>query len=905
MGVARSFRSLMRWSLLGAVTALAPGGGQARPLYPTPQFLADPQVGYQVIVADFNRDGRPDMAALTYLVYSDSRATVSLGKEDGGFEPAEVVPLGFFGSTLSSIAVGDFNGDGFPDLAGYIHYDGVGGDRVEVNLGRGNGGFVSWATAGIPTGDNPSGPGVLVAADLNADGRDDLVAANTGLVQQTVAAILSSAGSSLTVLPFKAGTRPVGIAVADFNGDRKPDLAVAGNFSFDLDTTLVLHVGNGDGTFTRGTQLTVPGLASSLVTTDFNADSNVDLLVSGTGGGRVVFSAGDGTLFPGSGFLPCCAESPATGDFNGDGLPDVAGVVSGNLGVFIGSGGGAFVAQPTVPSGGGPAVAADFSGDNRLDAAVGGSNAVFFGDGNGSLFAPRRQSTGPVSRSWAVGDVNGDGHPDMACGGAGDSVTVLLGAGGGVFGPPLSYLAGEAPVDVALGDLNGDGRQDIVAANNRPKIDPGTLHAYWEVSVLLGAGSGLFAAPLAYRLDTVPAGVSVGEFNGDGLLDVATALPSGGVAAVLYGYGNGTFRSDLRFPVGLVARGVVTGDFNRDGRGDLAVPNIGSDDVSILIGNGDGSFQPQIRYPANGSPGALAIGDFDADGIQDLAVSNQVGYPQGTINFFGGFSILFGRGDGSFGPAQMADHGQDPSPAAVSDVNGDGVDDVIVAYRTLYSVSVAFGTRAGTFGPPQRFGIWPDPAAVAAADLDGDDRPDLLVGVGDGVYSSPAQSVSLASLFNQGCAGDADLDGVCDGTDNCSQTLNPDQADADADGRGDVCDNCPTVPNQRQDPCACDLTCDRALDVLVSFRSEFGRGSGALTWRTSHETQIAGFNILRLESGGSTQINRSLIPCVACLSGAGSTYSFLLPRHRSGRGLYVEVVDIRGGTQLFGPAERQ
>jgi hypothetical protein len=216
----------------------------------------------------------------------------------------------------------------------------------------------------------------------------------------------------------------------------------------------------------------------------------------------------------------------------------------------------------------------------------------------------------------------------------------------------------------------------------------------------------------------------VGDFNGDGLLDLAVANEGtwpnfrDGSVSVLLGNGDGTFQTARNFPAGIAPWSVAVGDFNGDGNQDLAVANFGSNNVSILLGNGDGSFQ-QVNYAAGSSPRSVAVGDFDGDGLPDLAVASA----SGTVR------VLLGNGDGSFQTTHVSYvAGGFPSSAAVADFDGDGFPDLAVANSNSNDVSVLLndGIWRGP-SPPPGGGRFPDAAgrpgtapvsrALAVADL--------------------------------------------------------------------------------------------------------------------------------------------------------------------------------------------
>ncbi len=331
---------------------------------------------------------------------------------------------------------------------------------------------------------------------------------------------------------YDAGSGPDSVAVGDFNGDGKPDLAVA-NYG---DGTVSVLLGNGDGTFQAA----------------------------------VSYGAGSGPA------------SVAVGDFNGDGKADlvVANSTDGTVSVLLGNGDGTFQAAVNYGAGSGPASVAvgDFNGDGKADLVVGNCNdgvvSVLLGNGDGTFQAAVSYGTGSGPASVAVGDFNGDGKADLAVATYTDgTVSVLLGNGDGTFQAAVSYGTGSNPASVAVGDFNGDGKADLAVAN----YGDGT------VSLLLGNGDGTFQAAVNYGTGSNPASVAVGDFNGDGEADLAVANYNDGTVSVLLGYGDGTFQAAVNYGTGSNPASVAVGDFNGDGKPDLAVANGGNNSVSILL----------------------------------------------------------------------------------------------------------------------------------------------------------------------------------------------------------------------------------------------------------------------------------------------------------------------------------
>ena len=183
--------------------------------------------------------------------------------------------------------------------------------------------------------------------------------------------------------------------------------------------------------------------------------------------------------------------------------------------------------------------------------------------------------------------------------------------------------------------------------------------------MLIGEGNGHFQTNVDYGVGIFPTAVTLGDFNGDGYLDIAVAAGNGNTLSIFLGNGDGTFKPQMGFGTGNIPYAVVAADLNQDNKLDLVVANSGGDDVSVLIGNGDGTFQARMDYPAGSNPNSVATGDFNGDGFLDLAVatSNCPTYPAcgaGTV------SIILGNGDGTFQIPSHHSTGTNTDPYAVA-----------------------------------------------------------------------------------------------------------------------------------------------------------------------------------------------------------------------------------------------
>ncbi len=301
------------------------------------------------------------------------------------------------------------------------------------------------------------------------------------------------------------------------------------------------------------------------------------------------------------------------------------------------------------------------------------------------------------------------------------------------FGAPAFYNTGEAPQGLAVGDFNGDGILDLVTAND---------FAEGTVSVLLGNGDGSFQPPVDYAVGPFPWAVVVRDFNNDGLLDLAVSQSRDSTVTILLGDGQGGFQLAGSFGAGQGgANGMAVGDFNGDGNLDLAVGNSAGATVSILLGNGDGTFLPAVSYASSGYPYSVAAGDVNQDGILDLVVTDALG---------SGVHRLLGRGDGTFHAAVGYSTGPaSPSDVALADVNGDGNLDVITSNQNPGSLSVLLGFGNGTFQNSLNFPAGPGASSVAVADFNarglldlvtanpGNETVSALRGNGNGTFQNP------------------------------------------------------------------------------------------------------------------------------------------------------------------------
>jgi hypothetical protein len=722
-------------------------------------------------LGDFERDGDLDAVSagetgLTQFSFNDGLGVLTNG--------VSVTPLPV-GSPVNALGVADFNRDGYLDVAlargatkdvvlllddhaggytqqpfpapngepedvalGDVNRDGAvdvvlavqNANEVNVLLGDGGGGF-----SGSELFDVAGPQGGVALGDFTRDGILDVVT-SAGFAYVTGV----GDGTGKFGSPDIWGGDPVHVAVGDIESDGDLDLGgvnPGGTLSLQYAVTSQTCP---QSSFARAGRLQpVPNGATAMVSGDWNGDGIPDLATAGTvalsiltSDGRLGFSSAVDLGLAASG----SPKSITVADFDLDGDPDLA-VTTQTLEVLLYKNtAGVFSGAGTVPHPGWAAYAVtsgDFNGDGAPDLVVLsrlGASLTFYAGGGDLGFGPAVLTViglGSLS-AIAPGDIDGDGHLDVVV--ASDSNNLVRwykgdGAGGFALGGAGDYPVGAFPGSVAVGDLNGDFRPDVAVSN--------TLSD--DVTILLNAGGGTFLPPTFFAAGDAPFSVVVGNANGDGRPDLVVANRDTNDVTVLLGDGSGGFPTSRRVPGANAPNVALLFDADRNGNADLAVANWPSStggSVHVLPGEGLGDFGP-VQVPG-GSSGPVAAADFDRDGRPDL-VTGDPGNPE----------ILFhrGKGDGTFEAPISSPAVAVVTSLGVGDFDRDGVPDVVAS--TGAAVAVMLGDGAGTFASQPAFFPLPDTGGLAVADFDHDGKLD--------VAKSDTTPGTLTVLFGDGAGG--------------------------------------------------------------------------------------------------------------------------------------------------------
>lgn len=718
-------------------------------------------------------------------------------------------------TAFRQVAVADINSDGNPDL---VFTDGN-GYSIWVMLGDGTGKFTEAPNSRFHAG---NGPMTVVAADFNNDGKLDLAVLNhftepLTFFRSSYAIFFGNGAGGFTPGPIQLTSAIAdSMITGDFNNDGIPDLAFAGTDGVSL------LLGSGDGVF-RAAGLPFGRAAVFLLSGDFNNDGFLDLAVSDSNASPLSIYLGTGT----GQFLKPSAASPVprnsfaagvAGDWNHDGLPDLAILGSGKLTTLLGDGKGSFRTVATLPAENStllPQSVADFDSDGNLDLLIMGPNyaLILAGDGTGNFRGAQYVPMSTPSSYAFAADVNHDGKPDViAFNGqvklnslktlpvspatlkfhayAGQTSVPPIAVGTGSLAPLavtsdqpwVQYISGQVTVDpstlfpgihqaklrftapgyfgrevsisldiaapsgtltkrsaialdhassnikeIQLADFNADGKPDLL------------LQSYPQLSIRLNDGAGTFQAPVTFP---VAAGTqAVADFDGDGKLDVVILSTRG---IFLYsGDGAGNLRPGRLASSGdpVYAFSVKVADFNLDGFPDLVIGSSGDTPIQLFLNDGHSNFR-EVKAPVPGSRldyggYIFQIADYNGDGFPDLAFASDRGQA---------IYIALGDGTGHFETVQTVV--LSPDDRGITLVSGDWNHDGIIDLAAVSSavsmgnklpngtLAVMLGNDDGLFRVTRRplLSVTASESLIAA-DFDGDGNPDLAIAT-DGITTT-------------------------------------------------------------------------------------------------------------------------------------------------------------------------
>lgn len=534
-----------------------------------------------------------------------------MGLGTGSFATALNLPAG---NQPSSVTYGDYNGDGTTDIACSNFAD----TSVSVFLGAGAGNFLAAASHKVLFR-----PSALISADINQDGLSDIaiVSSNSSNIVTLTASGAGNFNPPITHVLSNAASL---LLAGDYNYDGHVDIVAAINGSE------AILAGNGTGNFAAPVYYAVGGFVNQgLAQGDFDQDGRPDIAACVNNGGNpynvsVLISCHD-TLFCFG--TPVVKAATAYGgrliiaDINNDGNSDAlaADAPNGMVAVYTSNVTGNFTNSQNLPSASPTGcAAADLNNDGHTDLAFSdnswNSASVRLNNGAGSFPSYTNFTTGNGPSSILAADLNKDGNQDLVTANRqAHNITVLLGNGTGNF-TASNFVTDSFPQALACADLNGDGDLDIVTVNNGAQKD---------LSVLLGNGSGGFAAPISYLNGGNPVDIRAADLNGDAKPDIITVSANSYKVAVRLGTGSGTLGSAVYYTAGTIPLSLWTGDLNLDGNTDIAVLNQNnfnqSSTVSVFAGRGNGALAAPLTYtlPYAGMLG-IAAGDFDHDTKMDL-----------------------------------------------------------------------------------------------------------------------------------------------------------------------------------------------------------------------------------------------------------------------------------------------
>jgi hypothetical protein len=343
-------------------------------------------------------------------------------------------------------------------------------------------------------------------------------------------------------------------------------------------------------------------------------------------------------------------------------------------------------------------------------------------------------TTGLNTRPWAItsADFNGDGFKDIATANQNSStVSILFGTGTGSFVTDTSIAVCNLPESIISTDFNGDGFADIATGGSN------------HISVLLGTGTGGFGSLIVAATvanNSIGGGVFstivAGDFNEDGIQDIASADFNSGTVVILLGAGTGYFSIYTTTNVGVNPSAIIKADFNGDGHADLSTTDFNSNRISVLFGTGTGGLNTAISYITGTNPISLTSADFNGDSKPDIAV---------VMSYTSNLMVFLNNGTGNFGsPTNFNTTGG--GEIINNDFDNDGKIDLAIVYGG--AVALLLGSGNGTFNAPVNFSINSDLISITSADFNSDSKFDFATANANSDNASILLNCTTTGIMN-------------------------------------------------------------------------------------------------------------------------------------------------------------
>jgi hypothetical protein len=679
-------------------------------------------------VGDIDGDGKPDLAVGNSASNSISVLRNICNSSNLNF--ASKVDF-ISGSSPSSVAICDIDQNGKPDIINTNYL----GNNLSLLRNIGSNGNLNFATkVDINTGSLPTS---VAIGDIDLDGKPDLVTTNGNGNFVSIFPNLSSNGAFnfASRVDFTTGGFPLSVAIGDIDGDGKLDLAIT-NYG-DNSVSLIRNTSGSSGvSFNSKVDFITGAQPGSIVIGDIDGDKKPDLAIANFNGSNISVLRNNPTYF-----APTISSVNPSNGMVGDTINIIGSgfnTISNNNIVFIGSTKATVYSATydhliiSVPAG---ATFAPINVLNTYTNLIASSNQFFnpiFNPNKGSIYASDFSTkvdygTGVNPQSTAIADMNGDGKSDLAVVNTNNNtVSILRNASNPnsvTLAGKVDFATGNQPYSVAIGDIDGDGKPDIAVANFSSNT----------VSILRNtSNNGIlsFASKMDFTTGTNPTSIAIADLDGDGKLDLAITNYGDNSVSVLRNtgaIGAISFASKLDITTGSNPFSICIGDINTDNKPELVISNYGSNSISVLRNTGTSgfvSFATKLDFATGPNPWSIAIGDIDGDGKLDLTSANT---SSNSVSILRNSSSI-----GSIGFASKIDFttGSGPISVAIGDIDGNGKPDLAVANNGGSSNSISLLSNISNIGTINfaskvDFTSGSYPISLVIGDIDGDGKPDI------------------------------------------------------------------------------------------------------------------------------------------------------------------------------------